>query len=105
MNSHRTIPLRFSGDMPTAKTILIPCESLPRLAGSSGPRPFNGSEDVRHARPPGVTIHAPEGCFRSAMICSVFVPVWSAQQAEYDDDLRREPEQRYGRPTVWRLCL
>jgi hypothetical protein len=60
MNGHRTIPLRFSRDMPTAKTILIPCENLPRLAGSSGRKPFNRSEDAfRHPRPPVVTIHDP----------------------------------------------
>ena len=46
--------------MPTAKTVLIPCESLPRLAGSSGPRPFNRCEDAfRHALPRVITIHEP----------------------------------------------
>src|SRR5947209_2170946 len=52
MNVHRPIPLRLSRDMPTGKTSMIHCASLPRLAGSSGPRLFNRFEDAfRHAQP------------------------------------------------------
>src|SRR3984893_569879 len=59
MNAHRTIPTRFSRDMLMAKAILIACESLRRLAGSSGPEPFNRCEDaLRHARV--ITIPEPE---------------------------------------------
>src|ERR1700686_3954196 len=59
MNAQRTIPLRFSPDMLMAKTILIPCEILRRLAGSSGAEPFNRGEGAfRHARV--ITIHEPE---------------------------------------------